>query len=88
MARSSSACRNPKITLNHGSTTAGHSARRPPERNQPMQNTTDYDAITSRFYQLTEELSAGCDSDFDAAHDDLEREFQELRLLVTAFDGR
>jgi len=53
-----------------------------------MQNTTDYDAITSRFYQLTEELSAGCDSDFDTAHDDLEREFQELRLIVTAFDGR
>jgi hypothetical protein len=53
-----------------------------------MQNTTDHDTITSRFYQLTEELSAGCDSDFDTAHDDLEREFQELRLIVTAFDGR
>ena len=53
-----------------------------------MQNTADHDAITSRFYQLTEELSAGCDSDFDTAYDDLEREFQELRFLVTAFDGR
>ena len=53
-----------------------------------MQNITDYDALTARFYQLTEELSAGCDSDFDTAQDDLEREFQELRLLVTAFDGR
>src|SRR5208337_4893903 len=59
-------------------------ARPPPERKQTMQNTTDYDAITSRFYQLTEELSAGCDLEFDTAQDDLEREFQELRLLVTA----
>jgi hypothetical protein len=53
-----------------------------------MQNTANHDAITSRFQQLTEELSAGCDSDFDTAYDDLEREFQELRLLVTASDGR
>jgi hypothetical protein len=49
-----------------------------------MQNTTDYDAIASRFYQLTEELSAGCDSEFDTAHDDFEREFQELRLQLTS----
>ena len=53
-----------------------------------MYNTTDHHAITSRLYQLTEELSAGCDLEFDTAYDDLEREFQELRLLVTAFDGR
>ena len=53
-----------------------------------MQNTTDHHEIASRLYQLTEELSAGCDSDFDTAHDDLEREFQELRLIVAAFDGR
>ena len=53
-----------------------------------MQNTTDHHAIASRFYQLTDELSAGCDSDFDTAYDDLEREFQELRFLVTASDGR
>ena len=53
-----------------------------------MQNNTDYDAISSRFYQLTEELSAGCDSDFDTAYDDVDREFQELRLLVTTSDGR
>lgn len=52
-----------------------------------MQNTTDHD-INSRFYQLAEELSAGCDSDFDTAYDDLEREFQELRFLVTAAGGR
>ena len=53
-----------------------------------MQNFTDHDAITSRFHQLTDELSAGCDSDFDTAYDDLDREFQELRLVVNASDGR
>jgi hypothetical protein len=53
-----------------------------------MYNTTDHHAITSHLYRLTDELSAGCDSDFDTANDDLEREFQELRLLVTASDGR
>jgi hypothetical protein len=52
-----------------------------------MQYTTDND-INSRFYQLAEELSAGCDSDFDTGYDDLDREFQELRFLVTAADGR
>ena len=53
-----------------------------------MQTITDYDAIMSRFHQLGDELSAGCDSDFDTAYDDLDRELQELRLLVTAVDGR
>ncbi len=49
-----------------------------------MQNTTDHDAITFRFCQLTEELSVGCDPDFDTAYDDLEREFQELRLQLAS----
>jgi hypothetical protein len=49
-----------------------------------MQNTTAHDAITFRFYRLTEELSVGCDSDFDTAYDDLEREFQELRLQLAS----
>jgi len=53
-----------------------------------MQNTSDHHDIASRFHQLTEELSAGCDLEFDTAYDDLEREFQELRFLVTASDGR
>jgi hypothetical protein len=43
---------------------------------------TDRHAIDSRLLELTEELSAGCDPDFDAAQDDLEREFQELRLQI------
>ena len=52
-----------------------------------MQNTTDHDAITFRYHELTDELSGGCDSDFDTAYADLDREFQELRLFVTAYDG-
>ena len=32
-----------------------------------MQNITDHDAVTSRFHEFAEELSAGCDSDFDTA---------------------
>lgn len=41
---------------------------------------TDSHAVNSRLYELCEELSAGCDRDFDACYDDLEREFAELRL--------
>ena len=63
-------------------------AIREPERNHTMHTITEYDAITSRFHQLSDELSAGCDSDFDVAYDDLDREFQELRLLVAPYDGR
>ena len=53
-----------------------------------MPNTTDYHDITTRFHQLTEELSAGCDSDFDTAYDDLEREFQEFRFVFATSEGR
>jgi len=41
---------------------------------------------THRFLELAEELSVGCDPDFDAAYDDLEREFQELRLQLGNFE--
>ncbi len=51
-----------------------------------MQNITDHHAITSRFHQLSDELSAGCDSEFDTAYDDLDREFQELRLQLGNHD--
>jgi hypothetical protein len=40
----------------------------------------DQHAITSRLFHLAEELCAGCDQDFDAGHEELEREFAELRL--------
>lgn len=43
---------------------------------------TDRHAINARHLELAEELSAGCDADFDTAYDDLEREFQELRIQL------
>ena len=52
------------------------------KRNQTKQHPTDTHAIFSRLCELADELSAGCDSDFDTAYDDLEREFQELRLAL------
>ena len=33
-------------------------------------------SAASRLATLLDDLSAGCDADFDAAHDDIEREFQ------------
>lgn len=42
-------------------------------------------ALTSRLITLADALSAGLDPDFDAAGDDLEREFQELRLQLDHF---
>jgi hypothetical protein len=47
---------------------------------------TDRHATHSRLLELAEELSAGCDQDFDAAYDDLEREFAELRLQLGRFE--
>jgi hypothetical protein len=35
---------------------------------------------TSCLVSLLDEMSAGCDPDFDAAYEELEREFAELRL--------
>jgi hypothetical protein len=46
-----------------------------------MQTTCDTYGFNSRILSLIDELSAGCDADFDAHYDDLEREFAELRLL-------
>ena len=43
-------------------------------------NYTDHHAINARLLELTEELSAGCDPDFDTDREELEREFAELRL--------
>jgi len=42
-------------------------------------------ATSSTIYHLAsllDELSAGCDADFDAAYDELEREFAEARLQL------
>lgn len=43
---------------------------------------------TSSLNDLLDELTAGCDADFDAAYDDLEREFAELRCLSVAEHAR
>lgn len=56
------------------------------ERNQPMQNQTDRFVINARLLELSETLSAGCDPEFDNQRDDLEREFQELRLQLHNFE--
>ena len=42
-------------------------------------NYAHFHTVTARLLELTEELSAGCDADFDTVYDDLEREFAELR---------
>ena len=46
-----------------------------------MLNTHQHD-ITARLHQLTDEMSEICDPDFDAVYDELEWEFQELRLQL------
>jgi hypothetical protein len=48
--------------------------------------TIDHQTNCTRFLELAEELSAGCDPDFDAAYDDLDREFQELRIQLANFE--
>ena len=48
-----------------------------------MQRFHDSQPVTSRLVYLLDELSAGCDDDFDAVNnDDLEREFAELRCQL------
>ncbi len=47
-----------------------------------MQHITDIHAFNSRMMQIIDELSAGCDGDFDASQEELEREFAELRLTL------
>ena len=49
-----------------------------------MTNFPDVPINASRLYTLLEDLSAGCDADFDSDLDDLEREFAELRLSLAA----
>jgi len=43
-------------------------------------------AINSRLLELSRELSGGCDPDFDSAYDELDREFQELRLQLGNYE--
>ncbi len=51
-----------------------------------MQHLTDHHAVTSRLFHLTEELSAGCDSEFDTDQEELEREFAEVRLFLSSYE--
>lgn len=37
-------------------------------------------ASTPDFIRQLDDLAAGCDPDFDLGHDELDREFAELRL--------
>lgn len=46
-------------------------------------NHEDHFSIQSRLLTLTDVLSAGCDPDFDASQEELEREFAELRLHLS-----
>ena len=46
---------------------------------------TDRIAIDARLLELTEELSAGCDPEFDACYEDLEHEFHDLSSLIANF---
>ena len=50
--------------------------------NHAMQTIYDTHAINSRVLRIIDELSAGCDHEFDAVYDDLEREFAELRMQL------
>jgi hypothetical protein len=47
-----------------------------------MPRISDTHAVNSRLLILTDELSAGCDLEFDTAYDDLEQEFAELRCQL------
>jgi hypothetical protein len=47
-----------------------------------MPHIDDTHATACRLASLLDGLSAGCDPDFDAASDDLEREFAEIRLRL------
>lgn len=51
-------------------------------------NSSHFHTVNARLVELAEELSAGCDTDFDTITDDLEREFAELRCESLAHDWR
>ncbi|MEZ6140777.1 MAG: hypothetical protein R3B84_09420 [Zavarzinella sp.] len=45
-------------------------------------NHIDFHHIQSRLYDLAVELAAGCDQEFDATYDELERQFDEIRFSL------
>ncbi len=46
---------------------------------------TDRIAIDARLLELAEELSAGCDPEFDDGFEELEREFHDLSSFMSTF---
>ena len=48
-----------------------------------MQNIQTASSTVFHLASLLDELSAGCDPDFDAAYDDLEQEFAEARMQLS-----
>ncbi len=42
----------------------------------------------SELVQILSDYPAGCDSEFDAVHEELERQFAELRLTSPRHEGR
>ena len=49
---------------------------------------TDFNSHQSRLMELAELLSAGCDPEFDFTSEELEREFQELRMMIVTDQPR
>ena len=47
-----------------------------------MQTTQTNSSAIFHLASLLDELSAGCDPDFDAAYDDLDRQFAEARVQL------
>ena len=43
-----------------------------------MQHSTDFHAVTSRLLHLSDELTSGCDPDFDADYEALDRACDDL----------
>lgn len=47
-----------------------------------MNYSNQHHTIASRLLYLAEELTAGCDAEFDFHQEELEREFAELRMQL------
>ena len=46
---------------------------------------SNHNAVNYRIFELCEQINAGCDHEFDARDEELEREFAELRLHLTMY---
>lgn len=64
---------------------AGNNTSPATERN-PTMHIIERHTPHPRFLELTEEVAAGCDPEFDAAFDDLERMFHGTRIQRNDFE--